>query len=125
VLSKSIREKLKVSKNVAAALKEHFATHENVYANLDNAEFSHQQFLGESHRGLEGLSKKDRQLLSTLCQKGKAKSAATNDKLGELGVVSHKGVVYWSNEISRLNYELSADADCKNSVASEQILKQI
>jgi hypothetical protein len=42
-----------------------------------------------------------------------------------LGVISYKGVSYWSNTVSRLNYELTAEANCKNSVVPEQILKKI
>lgn len=64
-------------------------------------------------------------MLKKLCKKGYAKTKKISQKLAELGVVFGKGKGLWANETARVNYQLQRKVNCKDKVASDEILSGI
>jgi len=64
---KTIKQKLKVSRNVAAALHDHYETAEGVYRHLNVTSFNHKTFIGEEYKAITGLSTKETEVLQQLC----------------------------------------------------------
>lgn len=89
--------------------------------NIDK--FSHEKFLGDNYRSLEGLSREDNRILKDLCKKGEGHSNSESLILTELGVVHYEGENYWKNADARLNYELHKKLNCKNKLIPDTLLK--
>jgi len=56
-----------VSRNVAAALHDHYETAEGVYRHLNVTSFNHKTFIGEEYKAITGLSTKETEVLQQLC----------------------------------------------------------
>lgn len=87
--------------------------------------FSHESFLGDNYRSLEGLSKEDNRILKDLCKKGEGHSDSESLALTELGVIFYNGENYWRNAEARLNYELHKNLNCQNKLFPEHLLKEV
>lgn len=123
VLEKIIAKSFKLKPQVADILYDYFETPEKTFLNLDVEKFDQKDFLGQSHRPLEGLSKEETAILQTLCTKGVSKSKKESPKLADFGVIHFEGSNHWQSIESILNYELGTSVNCKNTVASELIIK--
>jgi hypothetical protein len=122
-LEKSIAKSLKVKPVVAEILHDYFGNADQVYEGLGSGKFDHQQLVGEHFSGLENLSKEDKAILQTLCTKGVAKSKKPSSTLSSAGVVYFKGTYYWKTISNVLNYELHSAVNCKNTAATEEVIK--
>lgn len=87
--------------------------------------FSHEAFLGDNYRTLDGLTKEDNRVLKDLCKKGEGHSSAESLALTELGVIFYRGENYWRNPEARLNYELHKNLNCKNKLFPEHLLVEV
>ena len=122
-LQKTIAKNLKVKPVVAEILQDYFKTPDQIYDGLNSGKFDHQQLVGEHFSGLENLSKEDKAVLQTLCSKGAAKSKKPSSTISSAGVVYYKGSYYWKTLSNVLNYELHSSVNCKNTAATEEVIK--
>jgi hypothetical protein len=118
-----IAKSLKVKPLIADILHDYFGSADEAFLRVNGSQFDQKQLLGDSHKGLDGLTKEEMTALQGLCTKGSGKAKQESARLFDLGVVQLDGVNYWKSLDSILNYELAAAVNCKNSVATPAILE--
>lgn len=125
LLEKVIAQSLKVSPQLADILSDYYETDEALYLGLRAEKFNQTALLGEHYRTLEGLDKKDKAILSTLCTKGSSMSKQERPNLTKLGIIHYGGYNYWESAVKILNYELNTGVNCVNVKPPQDVLNYL